>query len=144
MPILSREEREAANKASAEKNLKLRETRSNARREKNEIRERLQGVNNTSDRRSIKSGAIYDLSTNSYVEKKEFPQTGKRSIQDNAVDFVDRDRIEGEGGSDGNVEFNGSVLICINGDPYYIDIPYDSETGPYASSSGANFPITAP
>jgi hypothetical protein len=144
MPILSREEREAANKASAEKNLKLRETRGNARREKNEIRERLQGVNNTSDRRSIKSGAIYDLSTNSYVEKKEFPQTGKRSIQDNAVDFVDRDRIEEEGGSGGNGGFNGSVLICINGDPYYIDIPYDSETGPYAPSSGANFPITAP
>jgi hypothetical protein len=144
MPILSREEREAANKASAEKNLKLRETRGNARREKNEIRERLQGVNNTSDRRSIKSGAIYDLSTNSYVEKKEFPQTGKRSIQDNAVDFVDRDRIEGEGGSGGGGGFNGSVLVCINGDPYYIDIPYDSETGPYAPSSGANFPITAP
>ena len=103
MPILSREEREAANKASAEKNLKLRETRSNARREKNEIRERLQGVNNTSDRRSIKSGAIYDLSTNSYVEKKEFPQTGKRSIQDNAIDFVDRDRIEEEGGGGGGL-----------------------------------------
>mgnify|MGYP003644792114 FL=1 len=133
MPILSREEREAANKASAEKNLKLRETRGNARREKNEIRERLQGVNNTSDRRSIKSGAIYDLSTNSYVKKKEFPQTGKRSIQDNAVDFVDRDRIEEEGSSGSG--FNGSVLICINGSPYYIDIPYDSETGPYAFGS---------
>ena len=113
MPILSREEREAANKASAEKNLKLRETRSNARREKNEIRERLQGVNNTSDRRSIKSGAIYDLSTNSYVEKKEFPQTGKRPIQDNAVDFVDRDRIEEEGDGGGGLPAGLEIWVLL-------------------------------
>ena len=99
MPILSREERESANKASAQKNLKLRETRSNAREEKKAIKEKLQGVNNTSDKRAIKSGAIYDLSTNSYAAKKEFPETGKRPIQDNAVDFVGRDGAEeGEGG----------------------------------------------
>lgn len=48
------------------------------------------------------------------------------------------------GSGSGNVEFNGSVLICINGSPFYIDIPYDSDTGVYPSSNGANFPITAP
>jgi len=43
------------------------------------------------------------------------------------------------GGSD--IEFNGSVLICINGSPYYINIPYDTDKGAYAASEGADFPI---
>lgn len=42
------------------------------------------------------------------------------------------------------IEFNGSVLICINGTPYYINIPYDSERGPYAITDGADFPIGEP
>tara|TARA_R110000772_G_C13233333_1_gene433008 strand:- start:96 stop:401 length:306 start_codon:yes stop_codon:yes gene_type:complete len=61
---------------------------------------------------------------------------------DNRLDVSDSNavlRLTAGGG-----KFNGSVLICINGSPYYIDIPYDSETGPYAPSSGANFPIAAP
>lgn len=44
----------------------------------------------------------------------------------------------------GGVEFNGSVLICINGSPYYINIPYDATKGAYASSEGADFPIEEP
>ena len=55
-------------------------------------------------------------------------------------EFVATNNISGGGGG-----FNGSVLICINGSPYYIDIPYDSGTGAYEASEGANFPIeTAP
>jgi len=113
MPPLSREERESANRASAERNLKLRETRNLAREEKKEIKERLQGVTNTRDRRAIKSGAIYDLSTNSYVAKKEFPQTGKRPIQDDGVDFPSRDRIEEEvvGGGGGGGGLAGIEII---------------------------------
>jgi hypothetical protein len=41
-----------------------------------------------------------------------------------------------------SADFSGSVIICINGSPKYIDIPYDSETGAYSISSGANFPIS--
>jgi len=119
MPPLSREERESANRASAERNLKLRETRNLAREEKKEIKERLQGVTNTRDRRAIKSGAIYDLSTNSYVAKKEFPQTGKRPIQDDGVDFPSRDRIEEEVGGGGLPAgyVETAVIICENGSP---------------------------
>ena len=138
--MLSREERESANKASAKRNLKLRETRSNAREERKAIKEKLQGVNNTSDKRAIKSGAIYDLSTNSYVAKNDFPSTGERNLQDTAPDFVSRDRVEEGGGGVGG-GFNGSVLICIDGEPYYIDIPYDKSIGAYPGADGANFTI---
>lgn len=108
--MLSREERESANKASAKRNLKLRETRSNAREERKAIKEKLQGVNNTSDKRAIKSGAIYDLSTNSYVAKNDFPSTGERNLQDTAPDFVSRDRVEEGGGGGGGGTFELDVV----------------------------------
>lgn len=98
----------------------------------------LQGASSTKERRAIKAG-VYDLNTRPDDNKEG---TDER-IQNDGIDRI-TSPIQDGSGSDGNVEFNGSVLICINGDPYYIDIPYDSETGPYASSSGANFPITAP
>jgi len=98
----------------------------------------LRGASSTKERRDIKAG-VYDLNTRPDDNKEG---TDER-IQNDGIDRI-ASPIQDGSGSDGNVEFNGSVLICINGDPYYIDIPYDSETGPYASSSGANFPITAP
>jgi len=98
----------------------------------------LQGASSTKERRAIKAG-VYDLNTRPDDNKEG---TDER-IQNDGIDRI-TSPIQDNSGSDGNVEFNGSVLICINGDPYYIDIPYDSETGPYSPSSGANFPITAP
>ena len=71
--------------------------------------------------------------------------TGNRPINDNGIDEVPRrSNPYFESGTGSDIEFNGSVLICINGSPYYIDIPYDSDTGAYAAASGANFPITEP
>jgi hypothetical protein len=98
----------------------------------------LRGASSTRERRDIKAG-VYDLSTRPDDNKEGIDER----IQNDGIDRI-TSPIQDGSGSDGNVEFNGSVLICINGDPYYIDIPYDSETGPYAPISGANFPITAP
>lgn len=84
-------------------------------------------------------GGIYDVSTNTYSQYD--------NNQDDQNSDINRAGIDKIGSSDipasGDVEFNGSVLICINGSPYYIDIPYDSDTGVYAASEGANFPISA-
>ena len=106
MPTQSREEREAANKASAERNLKLRETRGLARDARKEEKQRLQGASSTKERREIKSefGNIYDLSTNVYVPKKENEQTGKRNLQDGSdgSDFVGRKQEEDSGGGSGD------------------------------------------
>ena len=89
----------------------------------------------------IESGGIYDVDTNTYTPPKPHPDTGKRNLLDDAVDFVSRDSLED---GDDSIDFNGSVLICIDGKPFYIDIPYDPTTGVYSESNGANFPITAP
>tara|TARA_R110000796_G_scaffold26139_2_gene72948 strand:+ start:276 stop:734 length:459 start_codon:yes stop_codon:yes gene_type:complete len=88
----------------------------------------------------IESGGIYDVDTNTYTPPKPHPDTGKRNLLDDAVDFIPRD----PSGDDDSITFNGSVLICIDGKPFYIDIPYDPTTGVYLESNGANFPITAP
>jgi len=87
-------------------------------------------------------GNIYDVETGQY--DPDFNKQGTdETISNDGIDQfgIDEDSISGGGSS---VEFNGSVLICINGSPFYIDIPYDSDTGVYPSSDGANFPITAP
>ena len=90
--------------------------------------------------KGIESGGIYDVDTNTYTPPKPHPDTGKRNLLDDAVDFIPRD----PSGDDDSITFNGSVLICIDGKPFYIDIPYDPTTGVYSESNGANFPITAP
>jgi hypothetical protein len=99
------------------------------------------------ERGKAEEGAIYDVKTH------EEP-TDNRAGLGNKIENNDIDEIQGQeaagdstgslpGGDDGiGVEFNGSVIICINGSPKYIDIPYDSETGAYSISSGANFPIS--
>lgn len=42
----------------------------------------------------------------------------------------------------GNVAFNGTLSICINGTIYKIDIPFDKEKGPYTGT--ATYPIQQP
>ena len=68
-----------------------------------------------------KSGGIYDLSTSFIVPKKEFPQTGKRPIQDSDEDFVGRERTEEETGGGGGGLPDGyeetAVILCVNGSP---------------------------
>ena len=59
-------------------------------------------------------------------------ETGVQSIPRDSLEDVD------------SIDFNGSVLICINGAPFYIDIPYDPIAGVYSESNGAHYPITAP
>jgi hypothetical protein len=157
--MLSREERKSANKASAERNLKLRETRSNAREERKAIKEKLRGVNNTSDKRAIKSGAIYDLSTNSYAAKKKFPSTGERNLQDTAPDFVSRDRVEEGGGGGGGLyafkvvdDGDGTVSVTVGtvntstataltpfGKPtaLWLDVTFDATSGDVTAAAVA-------
>ena len=85
-------------------------------------------------------GNIYDVETGEY--DSGFNKEGTdETISNDGIDQIGVDDNDGESAS--SVEFNGSVLICINGFPFYIDIPYDSNTGVYPSSDGANFPITS-
>jgi len=114
---------------------------------KDDYKSKLASVFTTAERRKIKAeysaakdrGGIYDVSTDTYRKYD--------NNQDDQNSDINRAGIDKIGSSDipasGDVEFNGSVLICINGSPYYIDIPYDSDTGVYAASEGANFPISA-
>jgi len=87
-------------------------------------------------------GGIYDISTNNYSQPPR-NQTG----QNDSIGEAGEDSLgaaDSASDSSSNVEFNGSVLICIDGKPFYIDIPYNPTTGVYSESNGANFPITAP
>ncbi len=86
-------------------------------------------------------GGIYDISTNNYSQPQRNQSGQDSSIEEAGIDALG---AAASSASDSSVEFNGSVLICINGLPFYIDIPYDSDAGVYPSSDGANFPITAP
>ena len=116
---------------------------------KDDYKSKLASVFTTAERRKIKAeysaakdrGGIYDVSTDTY-RKYDNNQDDQNSDTNRAgIDKIGSSDIPASGG--GDVEFNGSVLICINGSPYYIDIPYDSDTGVYAASEGANFPISA-
>ena len=114
---------------------------------KDDYKSKLSSASSSSERRQVKAeynaaknrGGIYDVSTNTYSQ-----YDNNQDDQNSDTNMAGIDKI---GSSDipasGDVEFNGSVLICINGSPYYIDIPYDSDTGVYAASEGANFPISA-
>lgn len=149
-----RNETEEESEARFARERSRREIRKQQRAAKKQEKDQLKQARGTRERRKIKeqfdkidegieSGGIYDVDTNTYTPPKPHPDTGKRNLLDDAVDFVPRDPL-GDGDSGSNVEFNGSVIICINGSPFYIDIPYDSTTGVYPLSDGANFPITAP
>ena len=114
-------------------------------------KEALSRATSTSERRKIKAAADAALEqAEANFNKKYEPSSNKQDyesdVQQRGTDQFTAPEATPEtpksGG--GGVEFNGSVLICINGDPYYIDIPYDSDTGVYAASAGANFPISAP
>jgi len=157
------ESQEVENERSKNRQRATRERRAQEKEIKKQRQEALNQATSTKERREIKKaaeeatlatrgpsssggsdkGGIYDISTNNYSQ----PQRNQ-SGQDSSIEDAGIDTLGGGGGasSDGgsSVEFNGSVLICINGSPFYIDIPYDSDTGVYPSSDGANFPITAP
>ncbi len=102
------------------------------------------------DRSEIKAKADAALEqANANFNETYYPSKNKQDyesdVQQRGIDQFNAPEATPESSSGGgDVEFNGSVLICINGSPYYIDIPYDSDTGPYAQSEGANFPISAP
>jgi len=74
------------------------------------------------------------------AEKQE--NTGKRNIQDNGIDFVPRNVNPFQNAAVSG--FTGTVAICINGTPYYIDIAYDDSIGPYSIPTGPNYEITEP
>ena len=156
------ESQEVENERSKNRQRATRERRAQEKEIKKQRQEALNQATSTKERREIKKaaeeatlatrgpsssggsdkGGIYDISTNNYSQ----PQRNQ-SGQDSSIEDAGIDTLGGGGGasSDGgsSVEFNGSVLICINGSPFYIDIPYDSDTGVYAESNGANFPITS-
>lgn len=133
--------RDADSKSRVKLGQAKRDKRNKAKELKAAFKQRLKSLDNTKDRRELKEqfkSSLKDIDTGLESNRGGAGST----VQDDGVDNVDSSNDGSVGG--GGVEFNGSVLICINGSPYYIDIPYDSDTGPYAPSSGANFPITAP
>jgi hypothetical protein len=110
----SREERESENRASAEKNLKLREGRSAERAVKDRRKDLLQGASSTQERRQIKAG-IYDLDTTRTDENKQ--GTDERVAND-GIDRVGNQSTptsSGEGLPDGYVETD--FIMCVNGSP---------------------------
>ena len=70
------------------------------------------------------------------IAKKD-DNTGNRPINDNGIDAVPRNPFPPVA----SIDFNGTVAICINGTPYYIDIEYDDSAGAYAVTNDPNFPI---
>jgi len=136
----SLDDRDAASKARVAAGKLRRERRDKAKELKKKYNETRNTLDNTADKRELKEqykAALLDIDTSLESNKSGAGST----VQDDGIDNVDS-----SGGDDSSsVGFNGSVLICINGSPYYIDIPYDSGTGAYEASEGANFPIeTAP
>jgi hypothetical protein len=119
-----------------------------------EIRERRDDYLNTAqsiqDRREIKSKADAALEqAEANFNKKYYPSRNKEDYESDILQrgidqFNAPESTPESSGGGGDVEFNGSVLICINGSLYYIDIPYDPDAGVYPSTNGANFPITEP
>ncbi len=87
-------------------------------------------------------GGIYDISTNNYSQPQRNQSGQDSSIEEAGIDTLGAG--EASSSSDSSVEFNGSVLICINGLPFYIDIPYDPTAGVYPFDDGANYPINIP
>ena len=68
----------------------------------------------------VQSGGIHDISTSFIVPKKEFPQTGQKGIQDDAIDFPLRDRLIAEEG----------------GGTFELDVVKDDNTAGRASFTG--------
>ncbi len=69
-------------------------------------------------RQAGSGGIVHDLSTSFIVPKKEFPQTGKRPLQDDAIDSVSRDRlIQGSEGGGGGGTPDTPFILCANGVP---------------------------
>ena len=153
-------ERSGEERTSLDRQKSTRESRAQEKEIKKQRREALNQATSTKERREIKKaaeeatlatrgpsssggsdkGGIYDISTNNYSQPPRNQSGQDSSIQDAGIDTLG---AGASSASDSGVNFNGSVLICINGSPFYIDIPYDSTAGVYAESNGANFPITS-
>jgi len=123
-----------------------RATSTSQRREiKKEAEEAILKINGSSSAGGNQKGGVYDISTNNYSQPERNQTNQDVSTEEAGIDSIGGSSSLGGGGGGGsNVQFNGSVLICINGSPFYIDIPYDTTAGVYPLSDGANYPITAP
>ena len=155
-------ERSGEERTSLDRQKSTRERRAEEKRVKDLRKEALDQASGTKERKEVKAadegellsmlgrsssggsdkGGIYDISTNNYSQPPRNQSGQDSSIEDAGIDTLGAG--EASSASDSSVEFNGSVIICIDGSPFYIDIPYDSDTGVYPSSDGANYPITAP
>ena len=153
-------ERSGEERTSLDRQKDTRESRAQEKEIKKQRQEALNQATSTKERREIKKvaeeatlatrgpsssggsdkGGIYDISTNNYSQPPRNQSGQDSSIEDAGIDTLG---AGASSASDSSVEFYGSVLICINGYTFYIDIPYDSTAGVYAESNGANFPITS-
>ena len=142
----------------------LREERTQEREIRRERQDALNRATSTEQRREIKQeaerrileargfsssggdekGGIYDLSTDTYSQPKRNQVDQDVSTAQDGIDKLGGSSNSDTDSGDSNVEFNGSVIICIDGSPFYIDIAFDSTAGVYQISDGANYPITAP
>jgi hypothetical protein len=163
------ESQEVENERSKNRQRATRERRAKEKEIKKQRQEALNQATSTSQRRKIKEdaeentlaiqgpsssggddkGGIYDISTNNYSQPQRNQSGQDSSIEEAGIDTLGAGIGEGLSDSStndpqGEIDFNGSVIICIDGEPFYIDIPYDATEGAYAISSGANYPITAP
>lgn len=86
---------------------------------------------------SDSSGGIYDIATDNY----EPPENQQSTIEDINQEGFDELLRQEEGLGGGGFEPNATVIICINGNPYYIDI---QASDPYSTGGSPNFPISEP
>jgi hypothetical protein len=100
-----RNETEEESEARFARERSRREIRKQQRAAKKQEKNQLKQVRGSKARRRIKeqfdkidegieSGGIYDVDTNTYTPPKPHPDTGKRNLLDDAVDFVPRDSLE--------------------------------------------------
>ena len=89
-----------------------------------------------SDRR----GRMYDVDTTRVRQDYNKEDTDER-IQNDGIDRIVGPDVEEES----DLDFNGTVILCINGNPYYINIAYDADKGPYSTNGNdPDFPILEP
>jgi len=155
-------ERSTEERTSLDRQRATRERRAQEKEIKKQRREELNKATSTKERREIKKdaeeellairgpsssggsdkGGVYDISTNNYSQPQRNQSGQDSSIEEAGIDTLGGSGASSDGGS--SVEFNGSVIICINGVPFYIDIPYDPTAGVYPFDDGANYPINIP
>jgi hypothetical protein len=116
------------------------------------VGKQIQKISRGTFARSDKTNEIIDvvnaLLTMTVREGSE-DEAPKLVVSDNRLVLVTTAGGAGGSGPDGEItsqdlQFNGTVGICVNGTPYWMDILYDDTAGLYAVTGDPNHEIPEP